>query len=157
MSTQLRDLPPHLQDRYGYRPISRIVIAIGLACAVVAIAFGVYVAYHIGSPTVYYKLLTWSPVSPDHTSITFEIQRDASITTECELRVQNRDHVNVGYAIAVIPDGSTYDQVTYQVATNELGYAAEVLACAPAGELSSTLPSFPPDHPNPPQPWSGEQ
>lgn len=157
MSTPLRELPPRLQDRYGYRPVSRWLIGVGVAACLALLAFGVYAAVSIGSPEVYYKFLAWQSPDASHTDITFEVRRDPQTAVECALRVQSRDHVDLGYAVIDIPPGTEYEQITYQVATTEKGYAAEVLACAPAGELSATPANFPPGQPNPPQPWRPTQ
>lgn len=154
MSTPLRELSPELQDRYGYRPTSRVLLVLGVTACVLIAGFGAMVAYRLGNPEVYYKMLAWKAVDANHTSVTFEVRRDPSVTVQCALRVQNRDHHDLGFAIATVPPGTEYSQTTYQVATTQLGYAAEVLSCAPAGQLGDIELQFPPAAPNPPQPWS---
>lgn len=152
-TTRIKDLPPRLQDRYGYRrtPVTAIVIATALA--IIIAAFGGWMALRIANPEVRWKLLAWEAVAPDHTSITFQVDKGASATVECVLRVQDKSHHDVGYAIVTIPPGTEYSQTTYEVATRQLGFAAEVLDCATAGNLHAQTPQFPPGTSNPPQPW----
>ena len=152
-TTRVKDLPPRLQDRYGYRRPPFIAIAICALLALLIAGFGGWTAYRIANPEVRWKLLAWDAAAPDHTSMTFEVHKGASASVECVLRVQNKLHQDVGYAIVVIQPGTEYSQTTYEVATRELGFAAEVLNCATPGNLHAPTPQFPPGTSNPPQPW----
>lgn len=152
-TTRIKNLPPRLQDRYGYRRTPIVAIAIGALVAVLIAGFGGWTAYRVANPEVRWKLLAWEAVAPDHTSITFEVNKGAAASVECILRVQDKLHQDLGYAIVVIPPGSEYSQTTYEVATRQLGFAAEVLSCATPGNLHAQTPQFPPGTSNPPQPW----
>lgn len=154
MTTHLKDLPPRLQDRYGYRPASKIWIGLGVVLCIALLGLGVFLANNVGNPETSYKLLAFNPAAADHTTVTFEVRHDPATSVRCVLRVQDKDHVDLGYAEVTIPPGKNYNQVSYQVATNDFGYAAEVLGCAPMGDpLPVYPPQFPPNAPNPPQPW----
>ena len=152
-TTKLKDLPPRLQDRYGYRRTSVVAIAVGVLLAIVVAGMGGWTAYRIGNPEVRWKLLAWEAVAPDHTSITFEVNKGARTSVECILRVQDKVRQDLGYAIVTVPPGTEYSQVTYEVATRALGFTAEVLDCATPGDLHAPTPQFPPGTENPPQPW----
>lgn len=154
MSTiRLRDQPTHLQDRYGFRKTPRAVLVV--ACLAIAgiLAFGGWTALRLGNPAVQSKLLTWNARAPEHTDITFEIRRPAELDAECVLRVQDQTHHDVGYATVSVPAGTSYVQETYSVATRAPGYAAELLGCYAAGNVTARPPDFPPGTSNPPQPW----
>ncbi len=155
MSTiRLRDLPPDLQDRYGYRRTPPLVIAI---VAVVGLVFAVLaglLAMRLATPDVRYKLLTWQDIADDHTNVTFEVNRSDKDSTQCALRVQDRSYQDVGYAIVIIPAGISYSKQTYSVATRAKGWSADVIGCAANGPpVNAPLPAFPPGTLNPPQPW----
>ena len=153
-TTKLRDLPPYLQDRYGYRRTPRFVIGLTLVLAIVVVSLGSYGAYKVANPAVRSKLLVWSAREPTHVDVTFEVRRSASQPVDCALRVQDDKRQDVGYAVVNFPAGTPYVQETYSVATRKQGAAAEVLGCAPTGQLRVSQPDFPPGTVNPPQPWS---
>lgn len=151
-TTKLRDQPPYLRDRYGYRRTPKLVWVLAAVVAAVVVVFGTWTALRLANPPVTFKLLIWN-ASTDHTDITFEVRRSSEQEVECALRIQNVDHHDVGYAKVVVPAGTAYEQQTYSVATSEPAYAAEVLGCAPVGSLLVAQPDFPPGESNPPQPW----
>ena len=152
-ATRMKDLPPRLQDRYGYRRTPIVAIVIAAVLALLIAGLGGWMAYRVANPEVRYRLLAWDAVSPDHTSITFEVNKGASASVDCVLRVQNKAHQDLGYAMVAIPAGSEYSQTTYEVATRGLGFAAEVLSCATPGNLHAPTEQCPPGTSNPPQPW----
>ena len=149
-TTRIKDLPPRLQDRYGYRrtPVTAIVIATALQSSSPPSADG----WRCVSQTLRFDG-NCSPgrqlpqtTRPSHSRSIRARQR----FVECVLRVQDKSHHDVGYAIVTIPPGTEYSQTTYEVATRQLGFAAEVLDCATAGNLHGTDTQFPPGTSNPP-------
>ncbi len=152
-ATRIKDLSPRLQDRYGYRRTPIAVIAVGVLLAVLLAGFGGWTALRLGNPEVRWRLLAWEAIAPDHTSMTFEVTKDARVEVECILRIQNKVRQDLGYAMVTIPAGTEYSQLTYEVATRELGFVAEVLKCATPENLHAPPPQFPPGTTNPPQPW----
>lgn len=153
-TTRVKDLPPRLQDRYGYRRTPITAIAVGVLLAVLLAGFGGWTALRLANPEVRSKLLAWEAVAPDHTSMTFEVNKAATAEVECILRVQDKMRQDLGYAIVSISPGTEYSQITYEVGTRALGFTAEVLSCATPGNLHAPTPQFPPGTTNPPQPWS---
>ena len=151
--TKLRDLPPRLQDRYGYRRTPRIAIVAAVLATCAIVGFGAWTGYRLSDPEVRWKLLAWNAAGPDHTDITFEIRRASDQPIECALRVQDQYHEDLGYAIVSIPGGTPYAQQTYSVATRGSGFVADVLGCSAPGKLTVPLADFPPGTSNPPQPW----
>lgn len=152
-TTAIKDLPPRLRDRYGYRPTPWWVFVLAAAACIVIATLGGMVAYRDANPDVTSKLLAYNTVDSSHTSVTFEVRRDGSQTVTCALRAQNMQHHDVGYAIVTVPPGSDYVQQTYQLATREKAFTADVLACALPNDLHADQPDFPPGTSNPPQPW----
>jgi hypothetical protein len=152
-TTRLKDLPPRLQDRYGYRRAPIAAIIVGLTLTLILIVFGGWTAYRVANPEVRWKLLAWQAVNADYTSMTFEVTKSPRTSVDCVLRIQDKMRQDLGYAIVTVPPGSEYNQVTYNVATRELGFTAEVLNCATPGNLHAPTPQFPPGTSNPPQPW----
>lgn len=151
--TPLRELPPDLQDRYGYRRTPRTAIALLLVAVLGLLAFGSWTALRLGNPPVTSKLLAWNAAAASHTDITYEVRQPVDVAVECVLRVQNQLHHDVGYAVVSVPSGTKYVQNTYSVATTEKGYAAELLGCSSTGLGNLAVADFPPGTSNPPQPW----
>lgn len=154
MAATRTPLPPHLAARYGERGTPWYVLAlVGLAIAGFVAAFGL-AAYSQVRPGVEWKLLAWDDSAPDHVSITFEVRKGADVRVSCVLRAQDEGRADVGYAVVVVPQGNTYDQVRYELATNTPAYVAEVLGCSD-GDVTRTVPppQFPPGIAPPPQPW----
>lgn len=152
-TTPLRELPPRLQDRYGYRRTPRWLIAIGVVAVIGLVGFGSWTALRIGNPPVQSKLLAWDADATDFTTITYEVRRPVDVSVQCVLRVQDQLHQDLGYAVVDIPAGTTYVQNTYSVATRAKGYAAELLGCSSDGIENIAVADFPPGTSNPPQPW----
>ena len=100
-ATRMKDLPPRLQDRYGYRRTPIVAIVIAAVLALLIAGLGGWMAYRVANPEVRYRLLAWDAVSPDHTSITFEVNKGASASVDCVLRVQNKAHQDLGFLDAV--------------------------------------------------------
>lgn len=156
-NTLLKDLPPRLQDRYGYKKTSKLVIAFGVLLAMVVIALGALTTWRFSHSELEAKLLAWSAPAADHVNITFEINRDASQSVQCVLRAQNHNFHDIGYATTTIPPGKSYVQETYQLATTEKAYSGQLLGCSVDGLPLVAPPSFPPGKSNPPQPWQPSQ
>ena len=74
-ATRMKDLPPRLQDRYGYRRTPIVAIVIAAVLALLIAGLGGWMAYRVANPEVRYRLFAWDAVSPDHTSITFEVNK----------------------------------------------------------------------------------
>ena len=155
--SDLRSLPPDLQQRYGVhgRSVWAMVIA-GLLAALLAVASG-WTAWSLANPPVRSKLLTWSVPADDHTRVTFEVRKDPADTVYCVVRVADDKRHDVGYATIAIPPGRDYEQPTYDIRTRAAGRIVELLGCD-AGQMPAVpAPEFPPGTTNPPQPWTPEE
>ncbi len=154
---ELRDLPPDLQQRYGYRrrPIWATLL-IGLLAVVLAISLG-WVGWTLANPPVRSKLLTWNSMAEDHTSITWEVRRDGAAEVTCVLRVADANQHDVGYATVTLQPGDAYVQPTYDVRTRSAGRVVELLGCAAGKSPAVRAPEFPPGTQNPPQPWTPQE
>ena len=150
----LRDLPPDLQQRYGYRPTSRWLTVLGIAVVVVVLLAGALVAWDKANPDVRWKLVTWSAPADDHTVVTWELIRDGNDPVTCVIRVTDANLHDVAYATVTIPPGADHEQPTYDVRTRTSGRVVEVLGCAANGTPTVPAPEFPPGTSNPPQPWT---
>lgn len=151
---ELRDLPPDLQARYGYRRRSTLTTVLVAGLAVVLTVSLAWVAWTLANPPVRWKLLTWSAVAPDHTTVTWEVRRSGSSEVQCVIRVTDAKSQDVGYATVVIAPGDDYVQPTYDVRTRAPGRTVELLGCAAGKTPAVPLPEFPPGTANPPQPWT---
>jgi hypothetical protein len=150
---KLSDLPPRLQDRYGYRRTPRWAIAlVAVVCLALAV-FGGWTANRVANPDVRWKLLAWQAVDADHSTVSFEVRRPGAATVECAVRAQDRYRQDVGYATITIPPGPEYLQETYPLATRSLAFTVEVLGCDTPGNLYVAPEQFPPGTSNPTQPW----
>ena len=155
--SDLRSLPPDLQQRYGVRGRSVVgMVVAGLLAAVLAIASG-WTAWTLANPPVRSKLLTWSVPADDHTRVTFEVNKEPADTVYCVVRVADDKRHDVGYAVITVPPGQDYEQPTYDIRTRAAGRIVELLGCE-AGEVPVVpAPEFPPGTENPPQPWTPEE
>jgi len=156
MSTlKLADAPPHLQERYGYRKVAKSTIAVGVLLLLVVVALGIWIGSIVANPDVRWTLLGYSDKDAAHTTVTYEVTRDADTAVQCALRVQDARKSDVGYAIVTIPAGTATFQQTYPVATTARGASGQILGCAQVGkQLPVPPPDFPPGMTNPSQPWS---
>lgn len=151
---QISELPSRVVDRYGGSGSRRTGLILGALAAILVIGLGLLTQWTLARSDVYSKLLAWSAPADSHVNITFEIRRDPQHTVECVVRAQNKLHHDVGYATVVIPPGKDYVQMTYPLATTEKAYAGELLGCSENGSPTVQPPDFPPNAPNPQQPWS---
>ena len=155
--SDLRSLPPDLQQRYGVRDRSVVgMVVAGLLAAVLAIASG-WTAWSLANPPVRSKLLTWSVPADDHTRVTFEVNKEPADTVFCVVRVADDQRHDVGYATITVAPGQDYEQPTYDIRTRAAGRIVELLGCE-AGEVPAVpAPEFPPGTENPAQPWTPEE
>mgnify|MGYP006277721491 CR=1 FL=1 len=150
-----RDLPPHLQARYGVgrRPWGAYAIA-GLLIAGFLAALAL-VAYNVLSPNIQPKLLAWKVMSPDHVDVTFEVRRPAEDDVYCVIRAQDESQADVGYAVVELPAGTPYEQQVYPLRTLAPAYVVDVLGCQAGGPPQRVPPpQFPPGVVPPAQPWT---
>ena len=139
--------------RYGLdrRPVGTIItVAVVILASVAALAF---VGVGLGRDTLQAQLLTWSVIAPDHSTATFEIQRQTPEAVTCVLRAQDESHADVGYAPIVIESGELRVRVTYELRTLAPAYVVEIAGCSMVGSAVSTPPQFPPGVVPPTQPW----
>ena len=148
-------LSPQMRERYEVGRTSWwTYTGIGAVVAAFAAAL-VFVGWQLASPQVDYRVLTWSVVAPDRTDITFEVRRAAEADVYCVLRAQDSTWADVGYAIAVVPRGTSYAQQTYSLRTLAPAYGIEVLGCAVGAPPDRVPPpQFPPGVVPPEQPWT---
>ena len=151
------DLPPDLRARYGMDRGIGWGLLLGVALAVAFVSALSFVAFNLFAVRVQPQLLAWDVVAPDHTSVTFEVRRPIGADTYCVVRAQDERHIDVGYAVVVLPGGGDYAQTTYQLHTLAPSYVVEVLGCAQGSAPDSVIPpQFPPGVVPPPQPWQPE-
>lgn len=152
----VRSLPPDLQARYGVSARSRWSIALIVVVVTVFTAMSAWTAWTLAHPPVRQKLLTWSAVADDRTSVTWEVRRSGQTPVTCVIRVADAKRHDVGYATVTIPPGADYEQPTYNVRTRAQGKVVELLGCAAGRTPAVAPPEFPPGTENPPQPWTAE-
>lgn len=151
----LRDLPPHLQVRYGVRSTPRWQVALAILVVASFVGAIAWVAYTIGRPQIQYQLLLFNDIGSDRVDITFEVRRGAGQDVYCVLRAQDARRIDVGYAQTAIPRGTTYAQETYRMRVLAPATFVEVLGCEAGGPPTRVPPpQFPPGVAPPPQPWS---
>jgi hypothetical protein len=149
------ELPPHLRARYGLdrrRGFGGIVA--GLLIAVFA-AVVVGVGFAGNRQQIEATMLAYHQVSADHVDVTFEVRKGSEQIVHCVVRAQDRKRADVGYALTVVPAGSTYQQVTYPLRTLAPAFYVELLGCgdgAPPERVPA--PQFPWGVVAPPQPWT---
>ncbi len=152
----VRDLSPDMRERYGIRPTPWWFYAgVGAVIAAFIAATG-WVGYQLSAGAgLQYEVLSWQVVAPDRTDITFEVTRADNADVYCVIRAQDETRADVGYAVAVLPRGTTYVQETYSLRTLAPAFVIEVLACEVGAPPQRVLPpQFPQGVVPPDQPWS---
>jgi hypothetical protein len=146
-------LSPAMQQRYGMdrRPVGRW-IAVGLL-AVAFVAALAFVTVGVSASGPQSRLLSWDDVAADRVDITFEVDRQDGAEVTCVLRAQDRNRIDVGYAIVTIPAGEARLRVEYALRTLAPAYTAELLGCAVGGLPTTPPPQFPPGVVPPEQPF----
>lgn len=148
-------LSPEMIERYGLdrRPwgtwlaVAATVIA---ACGAVAL-----VSTSLTRMPIDVQVISWDESATDHVDVEFQVSRPDGIAVDCAVRAQDRIHIDVGYAIVRIPAGAVTVRTTYPLAIIAPSAIAEVLGCAPIGELRVIEPQFPPGVVAPDQPYPG--
>jgi len=149
--TNLADLPPHLQARYGYhKPRFRKQLAAAFAVFLLLgpVAYSVYRAHN---PTFNGELTAFKVVSAQRVDVYWKLQRPENVATYCVLRAQDIRKTDVGYATVRINAGPALLQTSYALATNGQAVLAEVLACSGNDQMRVPPANFPPGVQIPPQ------
>lgn len=148
-------LSPQMRERYGIRRTPWWGYA-GLGALVLAFAAALgYVGFQLAAPGIDYQVLSWRVVSDDRVDITYEVTRADTADAYCVIRAQDSTRADVGYAISVLPRGTTYVQETYSLRTTAPAFGIEILACASGGPPEGVPPpQFPPGVVPPEQPWT---
>jgi len=150
-----RTLSPELQARYGVGQRSPWAWVWGALAIIVFLGALAFVAINLAAPKIDGKLLAWDDAAPDHVDVTFEVSRPNGETAYCAIRAQDSSRVDVGYAVAEIPEGDGYVQVTYPLRTISPAFVVDLLGCGPDNPPARVLPpQFPPGVVPPDQPWT---
>jgi hypothetical protein len=124
---------------------------LGISLGAVLVAVLGYGAWQVSDPSVNWQVTAYHVVSPQLTTISFEVSRDARTTVVCVIRAQDVNSADVGYATVTIPPGAATVQATYPLATRATAVIIDVLGCADNGPPQVDEPQFPPGSTNPPQ------
>ncbi len=143
-----------MRERYGMdrRPIGRWITV-----AVLAVAFAgtlVFVGTNVLQNPVEFRLVAWEVQGPDHVDVQISVDRPAEGDVTCVIRAQDRNHIDLGYAVVPIPPGEGGILLDYPLATLTEAYAVELLGCAVDAEPGVSPPQFPPGVVPPAQPWT---
>lgn len=139
-----RDLPSHIQLRYGVRKRRVVPVLIGILIAGLVSGSLAYATFRQQNPSVIGQLLTFQVVSPTQVDVTWELARGPELTSYCVIRAQDVSRSDVGYATVTIPGGTKYQQITYPLTTNGQAVLAEVLGCSSSQNLRVPPANFPP-------------
>lgn len=148
-------LSPAMVERYGLdrRPIGTAVLVTGIAVA--ALAALLLVGVNLTRSPIDVQVIGWDESATDHVVVDFSVSRPDGQALDCAVRAQDRTHIDVGYAIVRIPAGAETVRQRYSLAIIAPSAIAEVLGCAPIGELRVIAPQFPPGVVPPEQPYRG--
>lgn len=153
--TNLANLPPHLQVRYGYhkpRFTKQLAIVFAVCLLLSPIAYSVYRAHN---PTFNGELTAFKVMSEQRVDVYWKLQRPEKTVAYCVLRAQDIRKTDVGYATVRIAPGPALLQTSYSLATNGQAVLAEVLACAATAHMRVPPANFPPGVQIPVQHWPG--
>lgn len=148
-------LSPEMIERYGLdrRPWGTAVLVVGVLVA--AVAAGIFVSVNLTRSPIDVQVIGWDESATDHVVVDFSVSRPDGQELECAVRAQDSTHIDVGYAIVRIPAGAETVRQAYPLAILAPSAIAEVLGCAPVGELRVIQPQFPPGVVPPEQPYRG--
>lgn len=114
-----------------------------------------FVGYSLLQNDIQFKLLAWDDLAADRVDITFEVRRDSETAVDCVLRAQDRNRIDVGYAIVTLAAGEPYVRQTYALRTLAPAFTAELLTCVASGDsIRVPGPQFPAGVSPPDQPWT---
>jgi len=139
-----RDLPTHIQLRYGVRRRRVVPVLVGVLIAGLVSGSLAYATYRQQNPSVSAQLLTFEVVSPTQVNVTWELARGPELTTYCVVRAQDNYRADVGYATVTVAGGNKYEQITYPLTTNGQAVLAEVLGCSNSQKMRVPPANFPP-------------
>jgi hypothetical protein len=145
-----------MRVRYGLdkRPVGRwIAVGMVILAFVGALAF---VARGLTTDATTIRLVQWKVQGPDHVDVTFQATADATRALQCVVRAQDKNRIDLGYAVVAIPADPTGKVVvkTYPLRTLAPAYTAELLGCEAGAMPKVPGPQFPPGVVPPDQPWS---
>jgi hypothetical protein len=147
-----KDIPPHLHERYGIRPVSPVRwVALGLAL-LLAVPAGIYAASrYVATQRIPFALISWSVLSNEQVQVLWKL--DASDQRQwCAVSAQDFDHYDVGFAVVAIAAGTA--SVTYVMNVSQRPIAVELAGCA-SSPYALAGPQFRPGLVPPPQPAPG--
>jgi hypothetical protein len=126
--------PRRPEGRYGpaRRPADRrVLVAAALAVVLVLVAWFAWVAFGPGRTQVHFLDLGAQVVDDTTTTVTFEVQKQASATAVCTVRALNAGFAEVGLVdVRVGPGAKDAVTVTATVRTSERAVSGNVKACA---------------------------
>ena len=122
------DIPPHLHERYGITPASRMRWVAAALVAAVAVPTGLYAASrYVATQSAEYSLITWAATSDTDVTVTWKV-KPSETRQWCALRAQNFDHFDVGFAVVPVAAGS--NEATFVMHTTEHPVAVDVFQCS---------------------------
>lgn len=139
-----KDLPKHIQLRYGVRKRRAVPVLVGILIAVVVSGGLAFANFRQQNPSISQQLIAFEVTSPSLVLVTWEVSRGSQLTTYCVIRAQDIERTDVGYATVTVAGGTDYAQVTYPLATNGQAVLAEVLECSNSTTMRVAPPNFPP-------------
>ncbi len=148
-------LSPAMRERYGLDQRSWGTGALVGGIVVVSAAALAFVGFNMTRTPIDVQVIGWDETPADHVVVDFVVSRPDGMAVECAVRAQDRTHIDVGYGIVEIPAGQERVRMDYPLAIIAKSANAEVLGCAPVGELRVIPPQFPPGVVPPSQPYAG--
>ena len=120
------DIPLHLHDRYGVRPVPLWQKVAAIAAVVVAVPTLVYAASrYVASQQRPFALIRWS-ASDSNVDVTWRLDPRAE-PIWCAIRAQDFEHFDVGFAVVPVAAGA--EEATYALRVTTRPIAVDVIAC----------------------------
>ena len=122
------DIPPHLHERYGVRPPSKLrFVWAALAIATVGFVAVYFVTRFYTTRNAEAALIEWSAITDTRVSLTIQANADDA-DRWCAVRAQSFDQFDVGFV--VIPVSAPAQKVVYDMNTLERPFNVDVVGCA---------------------------
>ena len=139
-----KELPEHLQRRYGVTASRWRAMATGVVLTGMLLGGLGFIILRHSSPTLASRLDAFKVTSDHQISVQFTVDRKIGQTSYCVIRAQDLRRTDVGYAIVAAPNGTGQVTMVYSLNTYKPAVLAEVLGCATQVKQRVPAPNFPP-------------
>lgn len=135
------EIPPHLHERYGVRPPSKLR-ALWVVLSIVAIGsvLTFFMFRFVVTRNAEAALIEWATLENTRVTVTFQVNAESG-PRWCAIRAQSFDQFDVGFV--VLPVSEAAQKVTYEMNTLAEPFVVDLVGCN-TDPFKLRGPQFPP-------------